>query len=337
MDAETASAGGPPPGAEEQQAGGWMTRRRALILGAIALAAVGLAIFALTRPEKVTVPTVIGEPLSAAQAKLENRGFDVETREVPSCNSPNTVTEQDPPSGSEADEGSTVMLTVSRGLSVRVPDVRGDEFERARNVIEREQLGVEDSQRPSRNVKAGNVIDTEPPPGTAVDCQSTVTLVVSQGARLVTLPNLLGQQQESAEAELRRLGLIPDIETRNADQPEGEVIGQDPGDGSRLRKGTRVTLIVSTGAGSVVVPTVIGQPEDTAINTLQSRGVTNVKVVRQTTDDESQDGRVTDQAPAAGTRIRAGDRVTIFVAVFEEPPEPPTTTTTTTTPEEPTP
>lgn len=309
-----------------------MTRRRAAVLGAIALAAIGLAIFALTRPEKVTVPTVLGDSLSAARAKLENRGFDVETREVPSCNTPNTVTEQDPPSGSEADEGSTVMLTVSRGLSVRVPDVRGDEFAKAKSAVEREQLGVEDRQRPSRNVKAGDVIDTEPPPGTTVDCQSTVTLVVSEGASLVTLPNLLGQQQESAEAELRRLDLIPNVETRNADQPEGEVIGQDPGPGSRLEKGTEVTIVVSTGAGSVIVPNVVGQSEDAARQTLQGRGL-SVEIVRQETDVRSEDGRVLEQAPSAGERVRQGEFVTIVVGQFVEPPpepEPPTTTTPTT-------
>jgi beta-lactam-binding protein with PASTA domain len=276
---------------------------------------------------------VIGDTLSSALAKLENRGFDVDTRQVPSCNSPNTVTEQDPPSGSEADEGSTVTLTVSSGLRVPVPNVRGDKVAKARRTLEKEELLVGVEQRRSNDVDAGRVIDTKPPPGTEVECRSSVTIVGSAGARLVTLPNFLGQQVEDATAELERLGLIPNIETANRDEPEGTVVGQNPGPESTLKKGRRVTLIVSTGAGSVIVPDVVGQPEDTAINTLRSRGVTNVKVVRQTTDDESQDGRVTDQAPSADTRIRAGDRVTIFVAVFEEPPEPPTTTTTPTTPE----
>jgi eukaryotic-like serine/threonine-protein kinase len=320
---------------EHPTTAGWMTRRRAVILGAIALVAAGLAIFALTRPEKVTVPTVIGDSLSTAQGKLDNRGFDVNTRFVPSCNQANTVTEQDPPSGSEADEGSTVTLTVSQGLSVRVPNVRGDEAGKATAAVEREQLLVEERQRPSSNVKAGRVIDTEPAPGTEVDCQSTVTLVVSRGANLVTLPDVLGLQRAEAESQLEALGLIVNIETEDADEPEGTVIGEDPGPGSRLEKGTRVTLTVSTGAGSVVVPNVEGQPESTAISILQGEGLTNIKVVRQTTDDESDDGRVTDQAPPAGTRQPAGRRVTIFVGKFVEPPpepepEPPTTTTPTT-------
>ena len=51
--------------------------------------------------------------------------------------------------------------------------------------------------------------------------------------------------------------------------------------------------------------------------------MTSIRVVEQETDDQTQDDRVTDQAPSAGTRIRAGDRVTIFVAVFVEPEVPP--------------
>jgi serine/threonine-protein kinase len=159
--------------------------------------------------------------------------------------------------------------------------------------------------------------------------------VVSRGANLVTLPNVLGLQRAEAESQLENLGLIVNIETEDADEPEGTVIGEDPGPGSRLEKGTRVTLTVSTGAGSAVVPNVEGQPESTALNILQDAGLTNIRVVRQTTDVESDDGRVTDQAPPSGTRQPAGQRVTIFVGRFVEPPpepepepEPPLTTPT---------
>ena len=150
-----------------------------------------------------------------------------------------------------------------------------------------------------------------------------VTIFISKGAQLVTVPDVLGQQESAAEAAIREVGLVQNVEIENSDEPEGTVIGVDPGPGSRLEKGTEVILTVSNGAGTVVVPNVIGQPRDTAIATLQGRNVTNIRVVEQETDDQTQDDRVTDQAPSAGTRIRAGDRVTIFVAVFVEPEEPP--------------
>jgi serine/threonine-protein kinase len=172
-----------------------------------------------------------------------------------------------------------------------------------------------------------------PPGGEEVECQSTVTLIVSKGPNLIRLPDVLGDSQEVAESELERLGFIVDIDTRDADEPEGTVIGQDPGPGSRLLRGDAVTIIVSTGAGSVIVPSVEGQPRDAATATLTGRGL-SVNIVEQPTEDEGEDDRVIDQAPDSGTRVRQGDTVTIFVGVFEPPVEiePPGEATTEETP-----
>ncbi len=175
------------------------------------------------------------------------------------------------------------------------------------------------------------MISTDPAAGSEVDCNSTVTMFVSKGANTISLPDLIGQQQEVAESQLNRLGLIPDVDVRDADEPEGTVIGQDPGPESELLRGDQVTIIVSSGAGSVIVPDVIGQSEDSARSSLASRGL-SVDVVEQETEDRSDDGRVLQQAPTSGSRVRSGDQVTIVVGVLVEPEEP-TTTTTSTIPE----
>ena len=99
------------------------------------------------------------------------------------------------------------------------------------------------------------------------------------------------------------------------------MIAQDPGPGSRLAKGATISLIVSTGAGSVIVPDVEGLTQSAAESNLTSRGL-NVTVDEDATTDPSEDGRVIDQAPSAGTRVRAGDDVTIVVGSFEEPTDP---------------
>ena len=310
------------PDAEDEEAK--KKRRRKLIaLGVVAALIVAVVVFALTRSEQVTVPTVIGETQEDATGILEDAGFEVLPSTFESCNEPQTVSEQNPRAGTEADEGSTVEISVSLGLRVPVPDVVGKPTGEATQILADEQLQTRERRTFSDNVAAGRVARTEPAVGARVECQSVVSVFTSRGAQLVTVPDVLGQQESAAEAAVRDVGLVPNVETENSDEPEGTVIGVDPGPGSRLEKGTEVVLSVSNGAGTVVVPNVIGQPEDTAIATLQGRNVTNIRVIEQTTDDATQDGRVTDQAPSAGTRIRAGDRVTIFVAVFEEEEEPP--------------
>ena len=278
--------------------------------------------FALTRSEQVTVPTVIGESQEEATEILEDAGFEVLPTTFESCDTQNTVAEQDPRAGSEADEGSTVEISVSLGLQVRVPDVVGEPAGEATQTLGAEQLNTRDRRVFSDTVAAGRVARTNPTVGTTVECQSVVTIFISKGAQLVTVPDVLGQQESAAEAAIREVGLVRTWRSRTR-RAGGHRDRRRPGPAAALEKGTEVILTVSNGAGTVVVPNVIGQPRDTAIATLQGRNVTNIRVVEQETDDQTQDDRVTDQAPSAGTRIRAGDRVTIFVAVFVEPEEPP--------------
>jgi eukaryotic-like serine/threonine-protein kinase len=225
-------------------------------------------------------------------------------------------------------------LTSSLGMSVKVPPVRNLRVAEATERLEAEDLRVETEDRSSRDVGRGKVIGSEPPAGDEVECQGVVTLIVSTGANTIAVPDLIDSQQEVAEARIRRLGLIPNVDTRDADEPAGTVIEQDPLAGEQLLRDDEVTIVVSTGAGSVIVPDVVGQSEDSARASLASRGLA-VDVVEQDTDDESDDGRVLQQAPTAGTQARSGDQVTIVVGVFVEP-EPTTTTTDDTTTPEPT-
>ena len=308
--------GGPPP--EEE---GWWTRRKAIILGILLLLIAGLVAFALTRENQVRVPAVLGETQTEAERILEEAGFEVATKTFESCDDPQTVQVQDPAAQSQADEGSTVTITVSLGMDVHVPAIVGKKVATATEKLDEVNLQAEEEQVFS-DKPAGIVVATVPSPGIQVACSSVVTVQVSKGQNTAEVPDVLGMDEEAARSTLEEAGFIPNVEDKDSDEPEGTVIQQSPGGGSELAKNEEVTIVVSTGAGSVVVPDVEGQPEDTAINTLQGRGVTNIQVIRQETDDSTLDGRVIDQAPSSGTRIRSGDRVTLYVGEFVEPEQP---------------
>ncbi len=288
----------------------------------------GVIAYALTRPDRVFVPTVLGKDQAEAQTILEDAGFEVAVSSVPNDAPEGTVLEQDPRAGEEVDEGSTVTISVSAGVgTVVLPDVTGQRSKQARRTLEDKGLRVQEDQRPSSSVRAGLVIGTEPPAGTEVERGSRVTLLISSGARLVEVPSVIGQQQDLAESTLRGEGLIPDIEQRDSDAPEGEVIAQDPAGGSTVKRHTTVTVVVSTGAGSAIVPNVVGQSDDEARAALKDAGL-SVRIVKRTTSDPNEDGQVLEQSPPAGTRLRRGEFVTAFVGKFSEPPA----TTTPTTP-----
>ncbi len=317
----------PPEGPPERR--GFFTPARLIAMALLLLLLGGVLAYALTRPDSVLVPTVLGKMQPSAEAILEDAGFEVAVTSVPNDSPRGTVLEQDPSAGSEADEGSTVTISVSLGpATVVVPDVAGLSAKRARDRLEDAGFRVRQDERPSSTVKAGLVIDTEPAADTELERGRTVTLLISSGPKLVEVPSVIGQQQDLAESQLRAEGLIPDIEQRDSDEPEGQVIAQDPAAGSTVKKHTAVTIVVSTGAGSAFVPNVVGQSQDDAKADLSAAGL-SVRIVKRTTTDENEDDTVLDQSPSAGTRLRKGEFVTIFVGKFTAPP--PTTTTTDTT------
>jgi serine/threonine-protein kinase len=324
--AEAAAPGEPPQGRR------FWTRGRIIALAVLLLLLAGAAAYALTRPESVLVPSVLRMDADKAREILEQRGFEVDEATTPNCAPQDTVTEQDPPAGSNADKGSTVTLTVSQGKSVRIPSVAGMSPSRARNRLQDQQLQIRDVQQQSSKRPQGTVLGTEPGQGTEVQCGAPVTLLVSRGQAVITMPDVVGEQDSVARSQLERLGLIVNADSRDADEPEGTVIEQDPAVGTQLKKNDTVTIVFSTGAGSVVVPDLIGQSKEAAAAKLKSLGL-KVFTQKQETTDLSDDGRVLDQAPAANARVHAGDQVTIVVGKLVKPTTTnPTTTTTDTVP-----
>jgi serine/threonine-protein kinase len=310
---------------EEEERSGWMTRRRAAIIGALLLALAAVAAYFLfIKGEEVAVPAVLEMTQAEAEATLEAAGFEVTPQLRPSCTPDGTVFEQDPGAGEKAEEGAEVTIFVSSGTVVQIPTVTGLSELKATEKLEDAELLVNSRERFSKKVEPGKSIGTDPPQGEDVECNSEVTLLISKGVDLVTLPDVVGLQEDAAEAELESEGFIVDIDERDSDEPAGQVISQSPGGGSELKRGTTIKLTVSTGAGSVIMPDVEGQSESAARANLGSRGL-SVTVQDQETTKPNEDGRVLDQAPAAGTRLRAGDQVTIVVGVLleEEEEEPP--------------
>jgi serine/threonine-protein kinase len=313
--AEAREADGGPPRPSEQARDEERRRRRWrwVIVGALLLGLVALAVWALTRPAQATVPSVIGTDVEAATAALEDEGFEVDVTESPSQAKRGKVIEQDPRAGESADEGSTVVLSVSSGPGVaRVPGVAGLRVDEATKRLEDAGFRVETVERFSDEVDSGLAIGTQPKQGTRVEQDSVVTLLVSKGPDLVEIPSVLGRDQDDAGAELEAAGFIVNVDTAESDQPAGTVIEQQTG---TLPRGSVVDITVSTGAAQVTVESVIGDTKEAARATLRAQGL-KVSVQKQDVDTESDDGIVLEQSPSGGTQVDARSTVTILVGKF---------------------
>jgi beta-lactam-binding protein with PASTA domain len=210
---------------------------------------------------------------------------------------------------------------LDQGRPVTVPDVVGMQEEEARRVLERENLEVEVETEENR-AREGKVIDQDPKEGVEAREGDSVTIVVSEGPPPVEVPDVVGLTVEEAEADLADARLRSEIQRETSeDVPEGEVMEQDPAAGEEAEVRSVVVLTVSSGPEAVVVPDVIGQPEEDAVATVQDAGL-RVAITREPSD-EFEEGLVAATDPAPGAEVDAGSTVTILVSEGPEEREMP--------------
>jgi beta-lactam-binding protein with PASTA domain len=275
--------------------------------------------------------------VAVASQRLQNAGFEVNIETVQSDDVPDDrVATQDPQPGEEAEEGSTVTIIVSSGPGqATVPGVVGRKQDVAENMMEEAGFKTDIRREASDSVDEGRVISTQPGENTQLQKGKTVVLVVSEGPEQVSVPDLVGDQEDDARSALADAGLKADVsEEESEDQDPGTVLRQDPGSGKQVDKGSTVKLVVAKAPPAVDVPDVVDQSEDDARQALRDAGF-EVRVRRETVDTLDQDGTVIDQDPAGGEQLKKGSRVTLVVGRFEPPlnPEPTATPGETPTPE----
>jgi beta-lactam-binding protein with PASTA domain/predicted Ser/Thr protein kinase len=292
-------------------------RWRWLVLALLACGVAALAAYALTRPQQVAIPDVIGKSSDPASQILDKAGFKVAIKAVPSAAPRDQVVEQDPiptdRGGGKAEEGSTVTLSVSSGPAIKaVPSVIGLSEADATKRLEHAGFKVTVQQQFSKSVRRGDVIGTSPPAGTQLSTLQTVTLLVSRGANTVVVPNVVGLDDQVALATLSQAGLSGTEVQKDSTEVQGKVLSQSPGAGRRVGRGSQVTIFASTGA--ITVPDVTGEPRRAAVTALKKAGFT-AAVTEQETADPAEVGVVISEFPPGGSRGQRGDTVTITVGV----------------------
>jgi eukaryotic-like serine/threonine-protein kinase len=76
----------------------------------------------------------------------------------------------------------------------------------------------------------------------------------------VTVPNLKGMTEQTAQNAANRSRLLVSVSHRTADDPAGTVVSQHPDAGFFLGRGGTVNLVISKGPKPVALPAVVGKP-----------------------------------------------------------------------------
>jgi len=279
------------------------------------------------------LPDVVKLNYRDAQSQLEKLNFVVRVERVKNVQVPiDQVISQSPLAGVKAEEGSTVVLTVSSADSQAVmPNVVGSTEADARKVLT--GLGFtnvtttkKDSTKPS-----GEVLEQTPASGSQIDKTTAIALVVSGGGQTIKLPSVVGKTCEDARKAIVAAGVRESkVFCQDAASPtvdKGKAIGTDPA--TEVSSDADVKVLISTGPSKVKVPSVVGLTQANAESQLLSLGL-QVRVDFEPRPDRVD--RVIDQSPSPGNEVDAGSVVTIVVGtVASSTTSPPTSTTPPTT------
>jgi serine/threonine-protein kinase len=204
--------------------------------------------------------------------------------------------------------------TLAPAPTTTVPNVIGLGTARAHERLESAGLVVRLARGEfSPDVDPGDIVRVRPSAGTALTTGSRVTLTPSLGPKPVAVPNVLGLDVATAEQRLSERGLVLGEITRRHDDvyPADQVSSQMLGLGDTAPEGTAVDVTVSRGPRPFALPDVVGSPGADAISRLTSLGL------RVRTIDASFLGftgtNVVDQVPDAGTTVRRGDAIELYL------------------------
>jgi beta-lactam-binding protein with PASTA domain/serine/threonine protein kinase len=190
--------------------------------------------------ERFPVPDLTGIELSAAKAELTQTGLKVKegTGQYSDTVPEGAVISTDPEKGSELRRGDTVTVLVSKGKApISIPDLVGKNVNDARSQLQ--QLGLNAVERyKDSDQPADTIIAQSPRAGTGAAPDDEVTLDVSKGPPLITVPDLSNQPCQQAAGTLQGMNLRVRIDFN----PNGFVRGQNPGGNSQVEPQTEVVL-----------------------------------------------------------------------------------------------
>ena len=284
---------------------------------------IGSKITAEEAEEKVKVPSVVGMTEAEAIKELNKKGlgYTIKAREESKKYEAGTVMKQSPEDGTRVKKNTQIELTISSklvGEEIVVPDVSGKDESEAQKALEKAGFEKITSEAVYSDKEQGTVIGTTPSAGSKATKETEIKMQVSKGTEKISIPDVTGKSENDAKSTLTSAGLtVGSVTTDYSDTREaGQVISQDPVGGTKVTKGTSVTLVVSLGKKpeqKISVPGIVGVDEGTAGQMLSSAGLS----VGYTTYDWSDSvpaGKVVSCDPGVGSSLSKGSAVNIVVS-----------------------
>lgn len=206
--------------------------------------------------DEIVLPNFVGKIYASdieGNSEYADLTFEITYGNVPS-KQPGEVLRQTPAAGMTVKKGKTVSLTVNgEAEQVVVEDVKGYKQQDAYDALKALNLSPKIQAVADDDTAVGYVVKTDPAAGSTVSTGTTVTIYVSSGpsTESAVIPNIVGYQYSAAKEELEAAGFVVTAEYDDeSDKDENTVLSVSPDEGEKAKKGSVVTVTVSSGKGA---------------------------------------------------------------------------------------
>lgn len=206
--------------------------------------------------DEIVLPKFVGMIYASdieGNSEYADLTFEITYGNVPS-KQPGEVLHQTPAAGMTVKKGKTVSLTVNgEAEQVVVEDVKGYKQQDAYDALKALNLSPRIQAVADDDTAVGYVVKTDPAAGSTVSTGTTVTIYVSSGpsTESAVIPNIVGYQYSAAKEELEAAGFVVTAEYDDeSDKDENTVLSVSPNEGEKAKKGSVVTVTVSSGKGA---------------------------------------------------------------------------------------
>ena len=201
---------------------------------------------------------------------------------------------------------------------VTMPNLVGKSLDEATQTLQDNNLVLGNVTKQKTDAQPKNtVIDQSVVKGTQIPPQSTVDLVVAVPIPKVTVPDVstgcptLDSAQSTIQDHNLQVGTT--LQGTSDTCQQGDVIGQDPPAGTKVKPGTLVTLTVASGPSTITVGDYTCQTFSAAQNKISKAGLDpSFGGTKPLLPQCPSSNRVVAQDPAPGTQLQPGDTVTLW-------------------------
>ena len=240
----------------------------------------------------VVLPSFIGETKQTAASTLRTQGLTVRFATVRGPAPAGAVVGQDPAPHQSAAANSVVTLQISNGAAASPATVRVS------------------------TVTVTTAATSTTPPASRPT--STAATTPSKPAT-VTVPDVSGNQAQSAAQALGRAGFPVSIAYVPGTDPLGTILAESPSAGSTAPTTAHVTINASSGPGQKpqeTVPDATGKTIPEAVAAMNGAGL-RLFLLKKPVSDRALAGKVVEQTPAPGKTAPHNAQVLVYMGAFE--------------------